>query len=689
MRSSKLTPSKKLQPSVFSRLLSSIGMMPSTKSLSRKRTATNVSQYSVLEPKNLLASVSFSGGEITINGNTGNDNATVSISGSDVRVVQPGLDTESFAVSSVTSIVFIGRAGNDFFENTTAIPSRAFGQAGNDTLIGGSGDDTLAGNVGNDIIRGNGGVDRLIAGNGDDNVEGGAGNDTILGTAGLNTLRGDTGDDLIFGGNDVDTIFGGDGDDQLSGNGADDTIRGGDGADSVNAGPGNDDIDGEGGNDRLYGQAGDDTVVGGAGNDTVGGNGGNDTLSGGTGNDLLSAGLGDDALSGGDGNDRLFVIAGNNTLNGGGGTDKAEYTTRSDDFQVKRGTSNRIESLDFRDTITVDGDVVTTFGDRNLISADVENAFFPGIADGTPTASSINVDEAITVRPIVASNSNGSNTAEFLGNAEEAADIQARIDRIFSVAGIDVVWESTRTTNNTSINVGTGGGTRSTSDLDTIVSQGDSSGLGSSDANVVDAYFVERVPGFIDLPDNNANGLAFQGQSGLAVHVGDDLVGFEAGRAAVARVIAHEIAHNMGLVHVSGSSNLMTTPASTDALTGAQRSTILSSSITRPVAGSGTSVEVTLPDEGLVQETSSSPGEAQVGSSTTSTGGCGGCGVCGPCTGGTELTGSVEVNLPDEGFVELTDTSTGDAEVDSSTTSTGGCGGCGVCGPCTGGIALS
>lgn len=688
MRNSKSEVTRKLQSSFISRLQSSLGGMTLAKSHKRKRTTTNVAQYSVLEPKNLLAAVSFSGGEIRISGTTGNDHATVAVSGNYVGVAQPGLDTESFVASSVTSIVFVGRAGDDFFANTTSIPSRAFGQAGNDTLIGGSGNDTLAGNVGDDIIRGNGGDDRLVAGNGSDTVYGGDGIDTILGTAGLNTLQGDAGDDLIFGGNDVDMIYGGDGDDQLSGNGADDTIRGGEGADSVNAGPGNDDIDGEGGNDRLYGQAGNDTVVGGAGDDTVGGNGGNDTLSGGTGNDLLSAGSGDDVLSGEEGNDRLFVIAGNNTLNGGSGIDKAEYTTSSNDFQIKYGQNNRIETVDFRDTVTVDGNVISSLGDQNLISSDVENAFFTGIADGTPAVNSINVNEAITVRPIVVSNDNGSNTAEFVGNAAEANDILVRVDRIFAQAGVDVVWQETRETNNTFFNVGNGSGSRTINDLSEIVNQGDSQNLGSSDANVIDAYFVERVPGFPEVTDNQANGLAFEGQTGLAVHVGDNLVGFEAGRAAVARVIAHEIAHNLGLSHTSGTNNLLTTPASTDLLSASQQTTILSSSITRPVTGSPTSVVVDLSDDGIVQGTTSSPGNVQVDPSTSSVGGCGGCGVCGPCTGG--LAGSsVEVNSSDESFVQLTDSSPELNQTDSSTSEIGGCGGCGVCGPCTGGITLS
>ena len=644
MRNHKPTVARNIQ-SFLSGLKSSLGTRSSTKSPTRTKRATNVSQYSVLEPKRMLAAVTLDGGEIRIAGTAGNDSATVSVSGIYVAVTQPGLETEVFTVASVDSIRFIGRAGDDVFLNNTSITSFAFGQAGNDTLIGGSGNDTLAGNVGNDFIRGGDGVDRLIAGNGDDDVAGGAGNDTILGTAGLNTLSGDAGNDSIFGGNDVDMIFGGDGNDQLSGNGANDTIRGGDGADSVNAGPGDDDIDGQGGNDFLYGQAGNDTVVGGAGNDTVGGNGGNDTLRGGTGNDFLSAGTGDDTLFGEDGDDRLFVIAGNNTLSGGNSSptniaannafqDLAVFASNRDNFQVRSGQSGGIETLDFRDTVTADGAAVATLGDQNVISSDVENFFFTNVETA---ANSTNIVEEIFLQPVVVSNDNGSNTAEFLGNAEQAADIQVRIDRIFMQAGIDVIFDASRATNNTFFNVGTGSGTRTSADLSTIVSQGDSSGLGSANPNVIDGYFVERVPGFPDVSDNQANGLAFQGQSGLAVHVGDNLVSFEAGRDVIARVIAHEIGHNLGLGHVGGSNNLLATSGSGTALTASQLNTIAASSLSQPLT-SATSAGVDLPNQGVVQGTASSAGNAQADASTSLLGGCGGCGVCAACTGGISLS---------------------------------------------------
>ena len=119
MRNHKPTVARNLQ-SFLSGLRSSLGTRSSTKSPTRTKRATNVSQYSVLEPKRMLAAVTLDGGEIRIAGTAGNDSATVSISGVYVAVTQPGLETEVFTVASVDSIRFIGRAGDDVFLNNTS-----------------------------------------------------------------------------------------------------------------------------------------------------------------------------------------------------------------------------------------------------------------------------------------------------------------------------------------------------------------------------------------------------------------------------------------------------------------------------------------------------------------------------------------------------------------------------------------
>ena len=185
---------------------------------------------------------------------------------------------------------------------------------------------------------------------------------------------------------------------------------------------------------------------------------------------------------------------------------------------------------------------------------------------------------------MIAANSDGSNVAEFFGNADQEADIKNRIDEIYAQANVDVEWLAPRRWNNTSVNIGTSlGGTRPSSDLARIVQTGDSNGFGDPDSRVVDLYFVERVPAFGETGENTANGLAFVGLSGIAMHTGDRLPGSSSGRAVVARVAAHEIAHNLGLNHVAGDDNLLSSGSGSTNLTPSQVETIIASRITQPI----------------------------------------------------------------------------------------------------------
>ena len=65
------------------------------------------------------------------------------------------------------------------------------------------------------------------------------------------------------------------------------------------------------------------------------------------------------------------------------------------------------------------------------------------------------------------------------------------------------------------------------------------------------------------------------------IHVGDNLLEFDAGRDAIGRVIAHEIAHNLGLEHVSATGNLMNGSYLGENLNNSQISQILASDLTR------------------------------------------------------------------------------------------------------------
>jgi Ca2+-binding RTX toxin-like protein len=92
-----------------------------------------------------------------------------------------------------------------------------FGDAGNDTLLGGDGDDTLYG------------------GKGDDSLDGGEGNDLLFSRSGNDTLSGGPGDDWLFNSNpDGQTLLSGDaGQDWLINENGDATIVGGEGRDVI------------------------------------------------------------------------------------------------------------------------------------------------------------------------------------------------------------------------------------------------------------------------------------------------------------------------------------------------------------------------------------------------------------------------------------------------------------------------
>lgn len=120
-----------------------------------------------------------------------------------------------------SEITFGGGIGNDTLDASgTNIPIFAFGDAGEDLLIGGRGADTLQGGDDKDVLTGNSGADVL---------NGNAGNDTITGGAGS---------DLLNGGDDNDMLDGGANNDAIAGFAGDDVIIGGTGTDKLAGGSG-------------------------------------------------------------------------------------------------------------------------------------------------------------------------------------------------------------------------------------------------------------------------------------------------------------------------------------------------------------------------------------------------------------------------------------------------------------------
>ncbi len=278
-----------------------------------------------LETRSLLAAtIQLNAGDLLITGTASSDRATVSLDDPTtlrVRVVT-GVETvqQTFALSSVSRIVFDAGAANDRFEFATplTVPVILSGGDGNDTLIGSSGNDTLTGGLGEDCLYGGDGTDRVIesASFGFDvfefslNLKSGL---TIaehnhLGSIEEVDLTGGTGDDTLQAANFPGraTLRGGGGNDVLSGTADADFLDGGDGADSILGRSGGDNLFGGAGNDTLQGELGNDTIDGGADADIVLGQQGNDSLVGGTGRDVLIGSVGNDSVDGGDGDDLVL-----------------------------------------------------------------------------------------------------------------------------------------------------------------------------------------------------------------------------------------------------------------------------------------------------------------------------------------------------------------------------------------------
>ena len=504
-------------------------------------------KYGQFEPRCMLAGIQFlpATSQVLIGGTPQADAAVASSDGTTLTVTQSGFPTRTFQAQGVNSIIFVGLGGDDFFINNTNIFSFAFGGSGNDTLTGGFGGDRLFGQQGDDVVNGRAGNDFISGNFGNDRVIGGSGNDTLLGLAGTNFLLAGPGDDTVHGGVGRDIVRGGDGNDFLAGSSGDDEIFGEDGDDRIFGGAGRDFLRGGLDNDRIFGQNGDDRIEGGLGNDFLSGN---------TGNDLFAGEFDNDQIFGGEGFDRATYVGniGDFTL-GFNGPNATVNDDRGADGGVGSEGFDRlfaVEDLEFTDAV-------------QRVGAPLVIVAPPVLPPVTPQ------NEVIVVQPIIVSNDDGSNTAEFFGSAEQQAEIIARIDGIYAVAGIDVTFLPARTLNDTFVNIGTDtdGGERAAEDLSTIVAQGDEDGVGSPLPNVIDMYFVELVPAFEDLGEGATNGLAFLGAPGIAIHIGDDLVATVGGRTAIAEVTAHEIGHNLGLEHTDIVGNLLTPIVDGDDLT--------------------------------------------------------------------------------------------------------------------------
>ncbi len=303
-------------------------------------------------PRNLpggaVSPFTFSNGQLTYSGTSGNDHVAVSEDSN--GTVTTTVMGKSQTWTGVKQFNFTGGGGNDQLTvaNGFNIPVRAdvsaesstnksyiqTGDAGG-TLIGGAGSDTLMGGSGNDSITAGSGPATIIGGDGHDTLTGGSGTaaDAIYAGANDSTLIGTGGNDSLFAGGGNDVIWGGSGAFLVEGGTGNDTIygRAKNGAPStaatapvIHAGSGKSTIFGGSVATQIFGDGGSITVTGGSGQDTIhGGTAGDNWIQGSTstaasGNLIYGGGDGD-TLVGGNGNNTIFGGDGNETLYGGDG----------------------------------------------------------------------------------------------------------------------------------------------------------------------------------------------------------------------------------------------------------------------------------------------------------------------------------------------------------------------------------
>ncbi len=151
------------------------------------------------------AQASLSRGVLRLAGTSAADQIILSRGGKRAArlVVELNGVTSLYQLDGVKLIIVTAGGGDDLIQldQTNApikITTKLYGEAGNDSILGGATRDRIYGGDGNDSIRGGSGHDIIYGDAGDDAIFGEAGNDYLVAGEGTNSIQGNRGRDRIF-----------------------------------------------------------------------------------------------------------------------------------------------------------------------------------------------------------------------------------------------------------------------------------------------------------------------------------------------------------------------------------------------------------------------------------------------------------------------------------------------------------